>query len=579
MAKEDGVMARKVKKKKSFKDIIRRTLVVYALIPVAIITLASFLTATLIFYITIINVNRHANTTSSQKFEKTCMSYMEIADRFCDLPNTIDCVERGSANVELFQQLYEYVNTQDIHCGFYLLDDRQQPLSASSSLLPAYIRSTPIFNIGIIRKLKKTPGEVRVSVEANENLSKKVLTIGKAVLKDGRYLGALVFEFDEQDFIDIFLGVSPVKVFVTDRYDYVCWQNYSLLVNKFGKIDSAFQEHSGFISALDTSFYCSRSQVLGGAMQVYTVTEISNYNSIFAIVGLVLILIFSVLALSVIIASRVIADNKTHVIDEIVETMSHVRDEQLGCPLVLNTGDEFEQIAESYNQMLYNLRRLMEDKEEITRQNILSEIKQLETQFDPHFLFNTLELIKYMTKMDPNNVGKVIIGFSNLLRDSLDNTLSRLALCEDIRYTKNYLLIQKFRLGDKFGYSFDMQPEALDCIVPKRIIQPIVENAIIYGVDRRSVFHLNVEASFKDGDLVIVIEDNGRGIEPEKLKEIHEILKKRKNTSVHNGMYNIHRRIGLIYGERYGLSIDSVHKQGTRITIVLPIQKGVWRKC
>ena len=145
-------------------------------------------------------------------------------------------------------------------------------------------------------------------------------------------------------------------------------------------------------------------------------------------------------------------------------TMNLARDGEFDTPLVIHTGDEFEQIAVSYNQMLGDIHQLMDDKQELARQSALSQIQQLEAQFNPHFLFNTLELIKYMSRIAPDKAGDVIVGLSNLLRDSLDNSISKVTLQQDVEYTKNYLLIQKYRFGDKLAYDFDIAPEASRCM-------------------------------------------------------------------------------------------------------------------
>ena len=172
-----------------------------------------------------------------------------------------------------------------------------------------------------------------------------------------------------------------------------------------------------------------------------------------------------------------------------------------------------------------------------------------------------------MVKIAPEKAVKVIVGMSNLLRSSLDNISSVITLKEDIEYTENYLMIQKLRFGNQLNYKFDVEDSALKCLVPKRIIQPLVENTLIHGVDSQNRCKLSIAACIEDGKLRIIIEDDGKGIDAGKLEEIDAILNQRINTSRHNGLFNVHRRIGLIFGEQYGLKIENRQSRGVRVTV------------
>ena len=117
------------------------------------------------------------------------------------------------------------------------------------------------------------------------------------------------------------------------------------------------------------------------------------------------------------------------------------------------------------------------------------------------------------------------------------------------------------------------RPEAEECIIPKLIFQPIIENSIKYGFDERSELSVMVTARFLDSDLIIVIYDNGVGIERQKLQEINDMLRHSHNSTNYVGLFNVHRRVKLMYGDEYGVEVLSDEGEGTAVRIRLPIYK------
>lgn len=554
----------------SFKESIRKTFMIYALIPLVVVTVVVFLAVVFIFQGSAQSRTCTVVDQTTQGLEEVLSGYMAELEVCREDPSLLSAVKRGTMDPQQYARLYSYINAQQLRCNFFLTDRVNRIVASSSNKVPIYLDKAPIFNVGIVRKLGDAPEKICLSVEDNTDRSGKVLTLGAALQEHGRTVGMLIFEFEEQTFSEQFFDVFTTNIVLADRQDYVCWSTDDAFTNSYGKLSGAFQQQNGDVPFMEAVFYTQYRSLLAGELHLYAMSEIGAYQEIFSTVGMALIAILIVLLLSITLASREVADQKTEVIDHMVDTMQYARGGDFSHPLVVNTGDEFELMAETYNKMLGDIQQLIYDKEEIARQNVISEIKQLESQFDPHFLFNTLELIKYMAKIAPDDAGKVIVGFSALLRESINNTVSEVTLQQDWEYTQNYLMIQKYRFGDKLHYETELDPRAMCCVVPKRILQPIVENAMNYGRGSDGCCRLHIKTERKAGNLVISISDEGVGIEPQRLREIRQLLRQTKNTSVHNGLYNVHRRIDLIYGLPYGLSIKSRKGEGTRITMKLP---------
>ncbi|MEG1520235.1 MAG: histidine kinase, partial [Clostridia bacterium] len=212
---------------------------------------------------------------------------------------------------------------------------------------------------------------------------------------------------------------------------------------------------------------------------------------------------------------------------------------------------------------------LIEINNQKTKQNFLSEIKQLEMQLNPHFLFNTLENIRYSISFDPEGAKSMVVNLSEILRYSI-NGIQEITFGEDVEYLK----IIKARFKNNFEYKFDISEKANNIIIPKLILQPLIENSVKYGYGEKEVLSISIKAKVVDDELKIEIADNGVGIEKDKLEEINDMLQKKTNNSEHIGLYNVNRRLQLLYGEKYGLKIFSKTGFGTTIKLVMGIKKN-----
>jgi hypothetical protein len=194
------------------------------------------------------------------------------------------------------------------------------------------------------------------------------------------------------------------------------------------------------------------------------------------------------------------------------------------------------------------------------------EIKQLEEQFNPHFLFNILETLKYQIMIDKEKAVEMVLAFAGLMRYSIYYGSTVVALGTDIEYINDYLMLQKLRYNRRLTYSIDIPDELQDCLIPKLLLQPIVENSLSHGLI--DTIHIKIAAKHKDDILIISVEDNGKGIDSVNLQVLRDNLEKESIYKEHIGLYNSHRVIKLLYGSQYGLEIDSCH--GTVVNIRLP---------
>ncbi len=237
-------------------------------------------------------------------------------------------------------------------------------------------------------------------------------------------------------------------------------------------------------------------------------------------------------------------------------------------------GDELSLIAKSFNNMCSSL-------EDYIQKVYLSEIKQknaelaaLQSQINPHFLYNTLEVIRMRAvSTGMNDVGDMIYILSRLFHNSV-NQETIVTVSDEIDQCRLYLQLFCIRYVDKFSYTINVSDDILNYSIPKFSLQPIIENYIIHGIDMDSSDNKVVVKGFKDKEnIVFIIEDNGTGIDEEKLDTIKNALEEPdKYPSSSIGLSNVNERLRLIYGHQYGLSIESKtgRDSGTSVFIKIP---------
>lgn len=203
----------------------------------------------------------------------------------------------------------------------------------------------------------------------------------------------------------------------------------------------------------------------------------------------------------------------------------------------------------------------------------IAELRELESQFNPHFLFNTLENIKFMVRLDPGAATEMIMALSALLRYSIAGDGRQVTLQEDIKYLESYMKIQKYRFGSRLDFTAEIDPAAQQVTLPKLLFQPLLENAIKYGEDENGNLRIEFRIERQEDVLNVLVRDAGGGMPKEKLRELQKLLKSIENNSSHKGLFNVQRRLQLLYGEDCVLKIDCPAVGGTEIRLCLPLLK------
>ncbi|WP_018758269.1 cache domain-containing sensor histidine kinase [Paenibacillus terrigena] len=307
-------------------------------------------------------------------------------------------------------------------------------------------------------------------------------------------------------------------------------------------------------------------KVIGVAYKDELLTTKSELNT-FLLWFLIVVIIF-VLLLAIFVSARISSP-----IQRLARSVKMMGEGHLNTPIPVSGIYEVEQLSRRYHVMLQQIRHLMDQiivEQEAKRK---SELDVLQAQINPHFLYNTLNsVIRLVEKGQSSEAVTAITSLSRFFRISLSKGKNFISVQEELEHIRHYLIIQTIRYKNKFHYTIEAEDEVLHFLTMKLILQPIVENAIVHGIelmaDRGMI---RISAKVDAGKLLFEIADNGLGMSRDALDQL---LKNTPNSAQGSGVgvRNVNQRIQLHYGPDYGIQFESEIEEGTTVRIYLPVE-------
>jgi len=290
---------------------------------------------------------------------------------------------------------------------------------------------------------------------------------------------------------------------------------------------------------------------------------------------LIAFVIFTVTLVFTVFASTLISRRISRPISKLQKHMKLVEKGNLYKKINIDGQKEVVELGHSFNRMQEEIRALMETVLIEQKEKRKTEFIALQTQINPHFLYNTLDSIVYLSENGLNEkVQEMVVALSKFFRISISRGKSIIPVSEELEHARNYLLIQQIRYHEKFNFIFDIAEDTKSLKIVKLVLQPIIENAIYHGINTEYQQGLIIIRSFlKDEKLIIEIEDDGYGIPDEKIKQMYENMTSEENqTSI--GLRNVYQRIKIYYGDEAEFIIDSELDERTIIRLVIPIERA-----
>lgn len=278
------------------------------------------------------------------------------------------------------------------------------------------------------------------------------------------------------------------------------------------------------------------------------------------------------LVIVALIFSRFMARSITLPIQRLRDSMKQVQEGDFSASgVAVDSRNEIGSLTKSFDVMTHKIQELMKQNIHEQEEKRKSELKALQSQINPHFLYNTLDSIIWMAEGKKNEeVVLMTASLARLLRQSISNEDEVVPIANEVEYARGYLTIQKMRYKDKLEFLIEVDSSILYIPLIKLVLQPIIENAIYHGLKyKESKGLLIVKGFMKDGNAVLQVIDDGVGMDEETLAHIYD----RHKVNYHSngvGVYNVQKRLKLYYGDDYGITYESEKGKGTTATITIP---------
>lgn len=350
---------------------------------------------------------------------------------------------------------------------------------------------------------------------------------------------------------------------LTDERNNVIFYNKPSLLNSNYKFNIS---KSKFTYIGDERYWLKYETLPEYGITIYSLVHYPKSPEI--LIGLIVIIIIGLfwynLANKI---SETMAEKNTQSISKLVKEIRIIRKYDQSHRIKMDSKDEFEDVAQQINNMLNTITNLNDRNTELLKLNNTIEINHLTAQINPHFLYNTLEIIRNLLIYDREKAGKLIIQLTKVLRYSINNSKRDVILEEDMRFIYDYLSIQKTRFNERLICHINIDENCNSCIVPKLVLQPLIENSIKYGFMEAMDLTIEIRGYIEGDYLYLTVRDDGPGMSEKEISNLYEALNEDFNNTKSNGLYNIVRRLKLQYSDKSGIEIRKNEDRGLSITI------------
>lgn len=522
-----------------------------------------------------------SSTELAEILEQEVEQYKEGLAALANDAHIIDlCKQQTMARMtEANRLLYGFVNDREIHGLFALVDVEGNILCSNLYRDNRLIFLQSSLFKSLMSEMLEEPDRIFLVPSRLNYFYDQTgdLMLGRGITDGSNVVGLLFFDLLDEEIYGVVSKYHLDDVILTDQFNNLVFSVGRQSDASMGKypVGSQFKKDQANMIEIDGKPYLIIKKTLGnGELNLYTVVSVSFQRSLFRYASLFLALVGLLMFITLKPLTTHIANRNLNAIEELRKSVLEMGKGNMTYALRPQVFKEFQELHDTFKKMVLQREELQKRNSELLERKRVMEIKHLEEKINPHFVFNVLETLRYEVLIDPSAASGMIMAFANIMRYNLYYRDTIVPFRTDIAYVKDYLMLQKMRYNRRLNYSIEIPEDLLDCRIPKLVIQPIVENALKHGMKNVESIHIRITASMENNALVIRVQDDGKGIEPEILDKLVEDLEREDVCKEHIGMYNSHRVIRLLYGSPYGLKIESTYEKGTRVTILLPANRG-----
>ena len=379
------------------------------------------------------------------------------------------------------------------------------------------------------------------------------------------------FNRDEQLGTTFILDSSGSLIFAGDRYQEASRLLKGLTSKEAGVYKTAFDAQG---NGRRQGYTIVVSDVEENGWKIVSCVRTARLTASYNQVTLASILVISLLFLLFYLFSRYFLGQIITPLHTVVEGMKEMEEGNLTVHVEPAGQSEIRTMIHSFNRMVRELRASIEENEQVQQKKHQAEVRALQSQINPHFLVNTLNSIRFMAQVSKfDGIRKMAEALIKILSCSFRGSISFYTVREELDVLDSYLYLMKIRYSDGFEVVYDIDETCLDCKVPRLILQPIVENSIVHGLAEKEddIGHLTVRLKASGDSLIFTVEDDGRGMTEEEIRQLltHRERAEGDNTSI--GVENVLSRLKLNFGSRYGIRMESQPGQYTKTILTIPL--------
>ena len=555
----------KINKSKKQPIVLLKQLFKLIFIPIVVVTLSIMillpLFSSIFLYLEASNQATYISKSLESSYEKLVNHPTTLAfDKFYE-----KYLNNELSNSEIYQLLYQIQNSSDFKPYFYIASEKGE-LKFESFLTNQPVGSyLNIVNFRLMNELGAS-FQPLFSTDINQN----GIMIGRSLISEEKTIGYLLFYLSSTHFEDTLGLNNNQQLIITNSLDRIYYSNLPTLDHfQHLKLNNIFLN----LSSLNKKAYITFSSSLEDLnLKVISLKSLDFIPQI--LLGLFFAFLFSLLTTGIVYYKmhRQYMKEGLQVLNDLFSSLSDY--EKTGeLKLISGSSTYLMSPLNQYNSLLKRIEILLENNQKILSMSANVEMKQLQAQFNPHFLYNTLASIQALIKKDAASANEMILLLGKMLRYAItEEKQHKILLSDDLAYLSDYLKLQKLRFGEYLNY--EIHTCCYDYLIPKLIIQPIIENSIIHGYDGINALTIKVFIYEIDDDLYIMVYDNGQGIDEKQLAELQVLINQRELTNRYVGLHNSVRRLQLLYGSESGIIVDSIINEGTIVLIKLKVEKG-----
>lgn len=532
-------------------------------------------------------VHRHNDFLSQTVKENLEMQFSESFQMIKTIMHdeVFDSLFTGSVEDQssLYDSLYLLLSGREVKPAIHILD-RDFTVVMNTTPTPKEYHLEQYRTWGVIRKALVAQGKPVIYYHSLDPEDRRIVTLAQAKLSPEGDLEGLVFfdlfaeqvpsllpsqeEYSQQSIILMDEHFTKALSLQGDVEQHSLDQIMSNRENEDTHIPRG-QLHPSFIYAL------SEHRTFGFTILVYQL--LTQVDDLLKLVAVIFIILASVMTVMSLVLALFVSRNAAHPLSQVVEVLEKVSSGDFSVQTDIDRKDEFGKLGKSVNTMVGKMKNLIETnklKEQSLRR---SEIKSLMSQTKPHFIFNCLETIKwYILLGDTQEASETVVELGSLLRSSLDLGEGIITVQEEMDFIQRYVSLQKRRMGDRMHVTYEIDPSSLPLRIPRLLFQPIVENAIMHGLEKKIGRGELLIKVYKEGShLHFMVKDNGLGMSEKLARQLGTYYEITDVTEGGSGLQNLVRRLYLYYGDAAGIRVSSSPGGGCQVGIYISLMVGL----